>query len=101
MRPALASTPPESAFFAELPDPPGSPVVVSVPHAGTSTEGFGDVLTPGLDVRCDADLFVDELYQPAAPKAFVRAKLSRFVCDLNRHPDDVSARGVPSHPAPQ
>jgi N-formylglutamate deformylase len=88
-------------FFAQLPDPPASPVVVSVPHAGISVAGFTEVFTPGLDVRCDADLFVDELYQPAAPKAFLRANLSRFVCDLNRHPDDVSARAVPSHPAPQ
>jgi N-formylglutamate amidohydrolase len=96
------SFPPASqSFFADLPDPPASPVVVSVPHAGTSVEGFAEVFTPGLDVRCDADLFVDELYQPAAPKAFLRARLSRFVCDLNRHPDDVSARAVPSHPAPQ
>jgi N-formylglutamate deformylase len=99
MRPDLSSAP--HAFFADLPDPPRSPVVVSVPHAGISVEGFAEVFTPGLDVRCDADLFVDELYQPAAPKAFLRANLSRFVCDLNRHPDDVSARAVPSHPAPQ
>jgi N-formylglutamate deformylase len=102
MRTMSRSFPPASqSFFADLPDPPVSPVVVSVPHAGTSVEGFAEVFTPGLDVRCDADLFVDELYQPAAPKAFLRARLSRFVCDLNRHPDDVSARAVPSHPAPQ
>lgn len=101
MRPHPASPLDGSAFFAHLPDPPTSPVVVSVPHAGISIEGFAEALTPGLDVRCDADLFVDELYQPAAAKAFVRARLSRFVCDLNRHPDDVSARAVPTHPAPQ
>jgi N-formylglutamate deformylase len=92
---------PSSGFLSDLPEPPRSPVVVSVPHAGTSIEGFAEVFTPSLDVRCDADLFVDELYQPAAPPAFIRARLSRFVCDLNRHPDDVSARAVPSHPAPQ
>ncbi len=101
MNPAPASSISDLAYAAMLPDPPTSPVVVSVPHAGVSIEGFAEVFAPGLDVRCDADLFVDELYQPAAPKAFLRAKLSRFVCDLNRHPDDVSARGVPSHPAPQ
>jgi N-formylglutamate amidohydrolase len=52
-------------------------------------------------VRCDADLFVDELYDGAPRGAFVRARVSRFVCDLNRDPDDVSARAVPQHPAPR
>jgi N-formylglutamate deformylase len=89
------------AFAADLPDPPPSPLVVSVPHAGTGTEGFESALASTLDVRCDADLFVDELYEAAAPPVFVRSRLSRFVCDLNRHPDDVSARAVPTHPAPR
>ncbi|HEY0707499.1 MAG TPA: N-formylglutamate amidohydrolase [Polyangia bacterium] len=89
------------AFAADLPDPPPSPLVVSVPHAGTGTAGFESALASTLDVRCDADLFVDELYEVAAPAVFVRSRLSRFVCDLNRHPDDVSARAVPSHPAPR
>lgn len=31
----------------------------------------------------------------------VVALLSRFVCDMNRHPDDVSRAAVPDHPAPQ
>jgi N-formylglutamate deformylase len=90
-----------AGFSAELPDPPPSPLVVSVPHAGVGTEGFASALAPTLDVRCDADLFVDELYALATPAVFLRARLSRFVCDLNRHPDDVSARAVPSHPAPR
>jgi N-formylglutamate deformylase len=92
---------PEQSFHATLPDPPESPLVVSVPHAGLGTEGFAVALAPTLDVRCDADMFVDELYAAAAPRAFLRARLSRFVCDLNRHPDDVSARAVPSHAAPR
>jgi N-formylglutamate amidohydrolase len=99
MPPAPAS--PADSFTAVLPDPPTTPVVVSVPHAGISTEGFAAALSPSLDVRCDADLFVDELYALAQPTAFLHAKLSRFVCDLNRHPDDVSARAVPAHPAPR
>jgi N-formylglutamate deformylase len=90
-----------SSFTADLADPPPSPLVVSVPHAGIGTTGFEKALAPGLDVRCDADLFVDELYAIARPTVFVRAKLSRFVCDLNRHPDDVSPRAVPQHPAPR
>ena len=96
-----ASRSPQDSFSALLPQPPNSPLVISVPHAGISTEGFAAALAPALDVRCDADLFVDELYALADPSVFVRAKLSRFVCDLNRHPDDVSARAVPAHPAPR
>lgn len=88
-------------FTADLPDDPVTPVVVSVPHAGTDTEGFADALAPTLDVRCDADLFVDELYDGAPRGAFIRARLSRFVCDMNRHPDDVTAAAVPEHPAPR
>jgi N-formylglutamate deformylase len=90
-----------SGFEALLPEDPPSAVVVSVPHAGVDISGFGDALSPGLDVRCDADLFVDELYEDARSGAFVRARTSRFICDLNRDPDDVSPRAVPAHPAPR
>lgn len=92
---------PWQSFTAELPADPATPVVVSVPHAGIVTAAFGDALAPALDVRCDADLYVEELYEGSPRGAFVRAHLSRFVCDLNRHPDDVSARAVPAHPAPR
>jgi N-formylglutamate amidohydrolase len=83
---------------------PSSPLVVSVPHAGLGTAGFEKALSPELDVRCDADLFVDRLYrigEPDAPEVYVAAKMSRFVCDMNRDPDDVSAGAVPEHPAPR
>ena len=99
--PPTAAELPSAAFLADLADPPPHPLVISVPHAGVGTAGFEGSLAPTLDVRCDADLFVDELYAPARPAVFVRSLLSRFVCDLNRHPDDVSARAVPSHPAPR
>ena len=94
-------------FDAILPEVPPTPIVVSVPHAGTDVGPFASALAPGLDVRCDADLFVDELFFADArlpddpPRAFVCARLSRFVCDLNRDPDDVSPRAVPAHPAPR
>ncbi len=90
-----------AAFVSRLPVDPTTPVVVSVPHAGIGIFDLGKPLAPGLDVRCDGDLFVDEIYGPAASGAFVSAVYSRFICDLNRHPDDVSARAVPSHPAPK
>ena len=92
----------EGAFVARTPGEAPSPLVVSVPHAGIRTAGFETTLTPELDVRCDADLFVDQLYgigTPEAPETYVAAQLSRFVCDLNRDPDDVGAGAVPEHPS--
>ena len=84
----------EGAFMARSAAAPTTPVVVSVPHAGVRTAGYEETLTPELDVRGDADLFVDRLYrvgEPDGPETYVAAQLSRFVCDLNRDPDDVSA----------
>ena len=83
---------------------PTTPVVVSVPHAGVRTAGYEETLTPELDVRGDADLFVDRLYrigEPDGPETYVAAQLSRFVCDLNRDPDDVARGAVPEHRAPR
>ena len=91
----------DGAFTQRAPAPPPTPIVVSVPHAGTATRGFEDALAPELDVRCDADLYVDRLYRVGhadGPEVNVVAHLSRFVCDLNRDPDDVSRGAVPEHP---
>ncbi len=92
----------ERAFTRQTTQDPSTPVVVSVPHAGTETSGFDATLSPELDVRGDADLYVDELYRigtPDAPEVNVVARASRFVCDLNRDPDDVSPGAVPEHRA--
>ena len=94
----------EGAFTARSAAAPTTPVVVSVPHAGVRTAGFEETLTPELDVRGDADLFVDRLYrigEPDGPETYVAAQLSRFVCDLNRDPDDVAPGAVPEHRAPR
>jgi N-formylglutamate amidohydrolase len=94
----------EGAFVARTPAEPSSPLVVSVPHAGVGTAGFEATITPELDVRSDADLFVDRLYaigEGDGPDTYVAARLSRFVCDLNRDPDDVAPGAVPEHPAPR
>jgi N-formylglutamate amidohydrolase len=94
----------DGAFVSKTPPEPTTPVVVSVPHAGVATHGFEETLSPELDVRCDADLYVDRLYrvgQADAPEVNVASRLSRFVCDLNRDPDDVSSGAVPEHPAPR
>ena len=94
----------EGAFVARSAAAPTTPVVVSVPHAGVRTTGYEETLTPELDVRGDADLFVDRLYrvgEPDGPETYVAAQLSRFVCDLNRDPDDVAPGAVPEHRAPR
>jgi N-formylglutamate deformylase len=94
----------EGAFMARTAAAPTTPVVVSVPHAGVRTAGYEETLTPELDVRGDADLFVDRLYrigEPDGPETYVAAQLSRFVCDLNRDPDDVAPGAVPEHRAPR
>ncbi|HSY41674.1 MAG TPA: N-formylglutamate amidohydrolase [Polyangia bacterium] len=94
----------EGAFMARSAAAPTTPVVVSVPHAGVRTAGYEETLTPELDVRGDADLFVDRLYrvgEPDGPETYVSAQLSRFVCDLNRDPDDVAPGAVPEHRAPR
>jgi N-formylglutamate amidohydrolase len=94
----------DGGFVLRAPAEPPTPVVVSVPHAGVATHGFEDTIAPELDVRCDADLYVDRLYgagRPDGPEVALAARLSRFVCDLNRDPDDVSAGAVPEHPAPR
>jgi N-formylglutamate deformylase len=97
-------SPHDETFYALLPTPAPGPVVVSVPHASVAVRGFESALAPELDVRCDADLYVDRLYrigESGSPDACVAARLSRFVCDLNRDPDDVSASAVPDHPRPR
>ena len=94
----------ESAITTRAASDPSSPLVVSVPHAGLRTAGFEQTLNPELDVRCDADLFVDRLYrigEAAAPEVYIAAQTSRFVCDMNRDADDVSHGAVPEHPAPR
>jgi N-formylglutamate amidohydrolase len=94
----------ETALAIRTAGEPSSPLVVSVPHAGLLTAGFERTLNPELDVRCDADLFVDRLYRigdPDGPDISVAAQTSRFVCDMNRDPDDVSSGAVPEHPAPR
>ena len=100
----------EGALATRTATDPTSPLVVSVPHAGVAHGGFERTMNPELDVRCDADLFVDRLYrvgEPDGPEVYVAAQTSRFVCDLNRDPDDVSvgrrarAPGAAQHRRPR
>lgn len=71
--------------------PGDSPLVVSVPHAGTFVpEGLADGLTDAARPLPDTDWFVDRLYAFAASlgATVVVAHASRMVVDLNRPADD-------------
>jgi N-formylglutamate amidohydrolase len=80
-------------------------VVVEVPHAGLAVpeDVPGGVHVDRESVLRDADLYVDELYAdaPARGAILLSARVSRYVVDLNRHPDDVDRATVPDHPAPR
>jgi len=75
-----------------------SPLVVEVPHAGLDLPG--DLSEPLVaderQRKGDADLFVDQVYAgaPSAGAPLLIARISRYVCDLNRDPDDVDAGAV-------
>ena len=70
-----------------------TPVLVEVPHAGLAIpESLKDEILASEETRKrDADLYVDELYRyaPDVGAALLSAKVSRYVVDLNRAPDDV------------
>jgi N-formylglutamate amidohydrolase len=80
-------------------------VLVEVPHAGTAIPPAlrDELIAPQELILRDADLFVDELYAaaPARGAALLCARLSRYVVDLNRAPDDVDLETVFDHPAPR
>jgi N-formylglutamate amidohydrolase len=86
--------------FQEMaPRGPITPVVVSVPHAGTAYPAH-DALFAHADTQGmlrDADLFVDRLYAHAPDQgaALVCASISRYVLDLNRSPRDVDLKVCP------
>ncbi len=68
-----------------------TPLLVSVPHAGTRLpRGFARRLTPPAVGLPDTDWFVDRLYAGATRlgAGLLVAAYSRYVVDLNRPPDD-------------
>lgn len=72
---------------------PVTPIIVSVPHSGTA---FPPGLKKKYDKRLrtyldDTDWFVDKLYEfaPSLGITIIKAKLSRWVIDLNRNPESV------------
>lgn len=78
---------------------PSSPLVVSVPHAGTEVPAVDAPLlrASGQSLLRDADAFVDRLVAraPALGAPLLVARVSRYVLDLNRAPDDVDHEVCP------
>jgi N-formylglutamate deformylase len=79
------------SFHIRFPVGARIPILVSVPHCGTS---FPDEIKPDFDQSIiaspeDTDWFVDQLYAfaPSIGITMLTAEYSRWVIDLNRHPD--------------
>lgn len=91
------------AYVLRLPkddaDGPASPLVVSVPHAGTDVPAVDAPMLRALGPALlrDADAFVDRLFAraPALGAPLVVAQVSRYVLDVNRAPDDVDHEVCP------
>ena len=75
-----------------------APVVVSVPHAGEviPDEVAPTIVLPVEQLLPDIDLGVDRLCAnaSAAGATLMATTISRFVVDLNRHPDDLQGAVV-------
>jgi len=76
--------------------------LVEVPHSGLQIppEVEAEIRATPLAVLRDSDIFVDRLYQgaPRYGATLVVSKVSRYVVDLNRGPDEVDVAAVPKHP---
>lgn len=74
-------------------------VVVEVPHAGlwVDPESLATLIAPARSLGRDADLYADELFSdaPRSGATLLRAHVSRYVCDLNRAPDELDEQTVP------
>ena len=70
-----------------------SPLLISVPHAGTAVpEDLAPLLTPLALAIPDTDWHVARLYDfaPALGATLLVARYSRYLIDLNRPPDDAA-----------
>jgi N-formylglutamate deformylase len=81
------------SFVLTEPRAPEVPVIVEVPHAGleVDAEALATLVAPAQSIGRDADLYVDELYAdaPDVGATLLTARMSRYVCDLNRSEHDV------------
>lgn len=95
-----------SAYFnLAVPQRGATPVLVEVPHAGLAVpDGARHQLRATQDdLERDADIYVDQLCADAAETGAtcLSARVSRYVVDLNRAPDDVDRETVPDFPTPK
>lgn len=90
--------------FVELTRPlrDPTPVLVEVPHAGLQipTDVETELDASPLEVLRDSDIYVDQLYAgaPRFGATLLVSRVSRYVVDLNRGPDEVDVVAVPKHP---
>ena len=79
-----------------------SPVLVEVPHSGLQVppEVESEINATPLSVLRDSDIYVDQLYRraPENGATLLVSRVSRYVVDLNRGPDEVDSAAVPRHP---
>ena len=79
-----------------------SPVLVEVPHSGLQVppEVESEIEATPLAVLRDSDIYVDQLFQraPENGATLLVSRVSRYVVDLNRGPDEVDSAAVPRHP---
>jgi N-formylglutamate amidohydrolase len=94
-------------FTVQKPEAAPTPVVVEVPHAGLLVDpvSLATLAAPAHSLGHDADLYVDELYADALREgaSLIAARISRYVCDLNRSEvdyDSSAVEGGPPRPAP-
>lgn len=80
------------------------PFFISVPHSGEEVPSEASWLKglPEELLMCDVDRFVDRIYEPEARRLQIPirvAKIHRYLCDLNRLPEDVDAGTVQGAPS--
>ncbi len=82
----------EETLKISLPIAPEVPILLSVPHCGTQFPGeLREQYKPNLiEAPDDTDWFVDKLYDfaPDMGITMISARISRWVIDLNRDPDE-------------
>lgn len=82
-----------------------TPVVAEVPHCGIFVPVAlqQPIRADARAHKTDADLYIDRMWQ-AAPEhgaPLLCATVSRYVCDLNRDPNDVDGAAVADHANPR
>jgi N-formylglutamate deformylase len=92
-------------FDLVAPDGVMTPLLVEVPHASLSVPDAvaAELCVPPDAIMRDADIHVDKLYEhaPRYGASLLCARVSRYVVDLNRAPNDVDSATVTDHPQPR